>query len=112
MFSPLPSAQLFMAAGLANVPLLPLCGAFLIGRTVSYTLYVTAATAAEETIRHVFDYGEISPSTIIIQLTGLGAIILMIKLDWIRIIDWTRARLAHLRGRPAPPSVRPPSDGL
>ena len=111
VFSPLPSAQLFMAAGLANVPLFPLCSAFFIGRTVSYTLYVTAATAAEETIRLFFDYGEISPSTIVVQLAGLGAIILMIKLDWIRIIDWTRARLARLRGRPAPPSVRPPSEG-
>ncbi len=30
VFSPLPSAQLFMAAGLADVPLLPLAGAFLI----------------------------------------------------------------------------------
>ena len=30
VFSPLPSAQMFMAAGLADVPLLPLAGAFLV----------------------------------------------------------------------------------
>ena len=111
VFSPLPSAQLFMAAGLAKVPLIPLGSAFFIGRAVSYTLYVTAATAAEETVRRLLNYGEISPSAIVIQLAGLAALILMIKMDWIRIIDWTRARLAHLRGKPAPPSVRPPSDG-
>ena len=111
VFSPLPSAQLFMAAGLAKVPLIPLGSAFFIGRAVSYTFYVTAATAAEETVRRLLNYGEISPSAIVIQLAGLAALILMIKMDWIRIIDWTRARLAHLRGKPAPPSVRPPSVG-
>ena len=57
MFSPLPSAQLFMAAGLADVPLLPLAAAFLVGRTASYTIYVTAATAAEETVRRLLKHG-------------------------------------------------------
>lgn len=107
VFSPLPSAQLFMAAGLADVPLLPLCGAFLIGRSVSYTGYVTAAAAAEETVRRLISQGLTSPSVIAIQLATLAAIVVMIKLDWIKLIDSTRARIARMRGRPAPPSVRP-----
>jgi membrane protein YqaA with SNARE-associated domain len=107
VFSPLPSAQLFMAAGLANVPLLPLAGAFLIGRSVSYTLYLTAATVAEETIHRLLRQGLTSPSVIAIQLAGLAAVVLIIKVDWIDVIDWTRARIARLRGKPAPPSVRP-----
>lgn len=108
VFSPLPSAQLFMAAGLADVPLLPLAGAFLIGRSVSYTLYLTAASAAQETVERLLRQGLTSPSAIAIQVAALAAVVLMIKVDWIKVIDRTRARVARVRGRPAPPSVRPP----
>lgn len=106
--SPLPSAQMFMAAGLADIPLLPLAGAFLIGRSISYTIYVTAATAAEETIHRLLRQGLTSPPAIAIQLASLAAVVLMIKTDWIRVIDWARARIARMRGKPVPPSVRPP----
>ena len=107
VFSPLPSAQMFMAAGLADIPLLPLAGAFLIGRSVSYTIYVTGATAAQETVNRLLSQGQTSASAIAIQLASLAAVLLMIKIDWIKIIDWTRARIARMRGKPAPPSVRP-----
>jgi membrane protein YqaA with SNARE-associated domain len=112
VFSPLPSAQMFMAAGLADVPLLPLAGAFLIGRSISYTIYVTAATAAQETVQRLLRQGLTSPPVIAIQLASLAAVVLMIKVDWIKIIDRTRARVARLRGKPAPPSVRPPDFDL
>lgn len=105
--SPLPSAQMFMAAGLADVPLLPLAGAFLIGRSVGYTIYIAAATAAEETIHRLLRQGLTSPPAIALQLASLAALVVMIKIDWIKVIDWTRARMARMRGRPAPPSVRP-----
>ena len=38
--SPVPSAQLFVAAGLLTVPLVPLTVAFFAGRLVSYSIYV------------------------------------------------------------------------
>lgn len=49
--SPLPSAQLFVAAGLMTVPLVPLTGAFFAGRLVSYSIYVAGASAAKERSR-------------------------------------------------------------
>lgn len=109
VFSPLPSAQLFMAAGLADVSLLPLAGAFIIGRSISYTGYVTAATAAQETLHRLLRQGLTSPTVIALQLASLAAVVLMVKIDWIKIIDLSRARIAHVRGKPAPPSVRPPT---
>ncbi len=109
VFSPLPSAQMFMAAGLADIRLAPLAGAFLIGRSISYTGYVTAATAAEETVHRLLSQGLTSPSAIAVQLASLAAVVLMIRIDWIKVIDWTRARVARMRGKPAPPSVRPPA---
>ena len=48
--SPVPSAQLFVAAGLLTVPLLPLTAAFFAGRLVSYSLYVAAASAAKDSL--------------------------------------------------------------
>jgi len=45
--SPVPSGQLFVAAGLTTVPLAPLTAAFFAGRLVSYSLYVSLAHVAE-----------------------------------------------------------------
>jgi len=39
--SPMPSAQLFVAAALLAVPLLPLTAAFFAGRFATYTMYVS-----------------------------------------------------------------------
>jgi hypothetical protein len=56
--------------------------------------------------------GLTSPSAIAIQVGALAALVVMIKIDWIKVIDWTRARVARMRGKPAPPSVRPPGISL
>ena len=48
--SPVPSGQLFVAAGLMTVPLLPLTAAFFAGRLVSYSIYVSVATIAERNL--------------------------------------------------------------
>jgi hypothetical protein len=56
--------------------------------------------------------GLTSPSAIAIQGASLAAVVLMIKVDWIKVIDSTRARVARMRGRPAPASVRPPDIDL
>ncbi len=45
--SPVPSAQLFVAAGVLSLPLLPLALAFFAGRLVSYSMYVGAAAWAQ-----------------------------------------------------------------
>jgi uncharacterized membrane protein YdjX (TVP38/TMEM64 family) len=48
--SPVPSGQLFVAAGLMTVPLLPLTAAFFAGRLVSYSIYVGIASIAEQNL--------------------------------------------------------------
>ena len=65
--SPVPSAQLFEAAGLAGVRLLPFTLAFFLGRTVSYWIYVfTAAglraTSLGDTFREAITSPWASPS--------------------------------------------------
>lgn len=89
--SPVPSAQLFVAAGLMTVPLLPLTAAFFCGRLVSYSLYVGAASAAEDTVGEVVGRSLGSPLGIALQLVMLAGLVLLVRLDWTRLLRGRRA---------------------
>jgi hypothetical protein len=90
--SPLPSAQLFVAAGLLTVPLLPLTLAFFAGRLVSYSLYVGPASAAKDSLGSVFSEGFASPLGIALQLVMLLAIVLLVRVDWTKRLRHAPAR--------------------
>jgi hypothetical protein len=104
--APLPSAQMFEAAGLARIRLRPLLVAFLLGRLVSYSLYVGAASTAHNSLRRLFDKGLFSPQAIAAQLVAVGFVIGIVVVDWPSVIDKVRAWWATRRGRPVPPSIR------
>jgi uncharacterized membrane protein YdjX (TVP38/TMEM64 family) len=74
--SPIPSAQLFVAAGLTGMRLGPLVLAFFSGRVVSYSLYVGAATAA----------------------AMLAMLVVLLRVDW-------AAFLGRHRRHPGPPAA-------
>jgi membrane protein YqaA with SNARE-associated domain len=95
--SPVPSAQLFVAAGLLTVPLLPLTVAFFCGRLVSYSLYVGAASAASESLGTIVRDSLTSPLGIALQLLMLAALALLLRVDWSR-----RLRGGNGNGPPAP----------
>jgi uncharacterized membrane protein YdjX (TVP38/TMEM64 family) len=81
--SPLPSAQLFMAAGLAGVRLLPFTAAFFAGRLISYSLYAfTAAEIRESNIGEAFRSAFASPLGIAVQLAMLALLVVMTQIDW------------------------------
>ena len=80
--SPVPSAQLFIAAGLLTVPLLPLTVAFFCGRLVSYSIYVAAASLAKESFGDTLTDAFSSPLGIALQVTMLGALVLLLRVDW------------------------------
>jgi membrane protein YqaA with SNARE-associated domain len=76
--SPVPSGQLFVAAGLMTVPLLPLTAAFFAGRLVSYSIYVGVATVAERNLGSLALDALISPLGLALQiamLIALGALL-------------------------------------
>jgi membrane protein YqaA with SNARE-associated domain len=72
--SPVPSGQLFTAAGLMKVPLLPLTAAFFAGRLVSYSIYVSAASLAERSLGDVVVDALTSPLGLALQLAMLVAL--------------------------------------
>ncbi len=93
--SPVPSAQLFVAAGLVDVAILPLTAAFFAGRLVSYTLYVGAATAASASLGAVVTDSLGSPVGIALQLVMLGALVALLRVDWVGVIERRRPPAAH-----------------
>jgi membrane protein YqaA with SNARE-associated domain len=80
--SPVPSAQLFVAAGLLTVPLVPLTTAFFVGRLVSYSLYVAAASAAKDSLAEVLGDAIGSPFGIALQVAMLAGLMLLLRIDW------------------------------
>lgn len=87
VFSPLPSAQLFEAAGLAGVRLAGFTFAFFAGRFFSYSLYVAGAVKLRET-----EFGATikdaltDPVGIAIQLVLLAGLVALAKVDWSRFV--------------------------
>lgn len=84
--SPLPSAQLFEAAGLMAAPLLPITAAFFAGRLVSYSLYIGAASVAEHNLGSAFTSSLTSPYAIAIQIALLLGVVLLARVDWTKIL--------------------------
>jgi uncharacterized membrane protein YdjX (TVP38/TMEM64 family) len=80
--SPVPSAQLFVAAGLLDVPVLRLTAAFFAGRVVSYAVYVSGAALAHDSLRDVLGSAFTSPVGIALQIAMLLALIALLRIDW------------------------------
>jgi uncharacterized membrane protein YdjX (TVP38/TMEM64 family) len=86
--SPVPSAQLFEAAGLTGVRLVPFTLAFFAGRLVSYSIYAGSAKAVEhltlgETIRDALT----SPLGIGLQVAMLAGLVALAKVDWAKLLS-------------------------
>lgn len=84
LVSPVSSAQLFEAAGMMKtVKLRPLLIAFAMGRTISYSTYVTGAAAIAAT-----SFGELlieelkSPWAIAVQIAMIAGLIALGSFDW------------------------------
>lgn len=95
--SPVPSAQLFEAAGLLGVALLPLTAAFFLGRIVSYSVYVAGASAAKNTsVGSLITSSFTSPWGIAVQVILLVAIAALARIDWAgRLARRERRRDSH-----------------
>jgi uncharacterized membrane protein YdjX (TVP38/TMEM64 family) len=89
--SPLPSAQLFEAAGLTGVRLLPFTAAFFAGRLVAYGIYAGSAKAVEGlTLGGTFKQALTSPVGIAIQVVMLAALVALARVDWARLLTKKR----------------------
>lgn len=83
VIAPIPSAQIFEAAALMNARLIPITCAFMIGRSVSYSISVLGASTLKENAMSTALLDSIkSPWGIAIQIAGLLGLYLLLKVDW------------------------------
>ena len=81
--SPLPSAQLFEAAGLTGVRLIKFTAAFFVGRIVTYSVYVgTAKSIAKASMESAFRHSLTSPVGIGLQIVMMGLLVALTQIDW------------------------------
>ena len=93
LLSPLPSTQLFEAAGLApQIRLVPVTLAFFAGRLVTYSLYVGGATLAKDTLTDILRQGVTSPWAIALQVVLLALLVAFVVTPWARILGYDRGR--------------------
>ncbi len=85
VISPLPSAQIFEAAALMNAPLVPITLAFMVGRSISYSLSViSASTLKSHAMGPLLLDSLKSPWGIGLQVICLLGIYGLMKIDWFK----------------------------
>ena len=84
--SPVPSAQLFVAAGLLAVPLVPLTIAFFAGRLVSYSVYAGGAALVERSLSTTLTEAFTSPLGIALQLIMLAGLVALVRVNWMELL--------------------------
>jgi uncharacterized membrane protein YdjX (TVP38/TMEM64 family) len=90
--SPLPSAQLFEAAGLAGVRLLPFTAAFFVGRLVSYSIYAASAKGIQQSsLGDAFREGLTSPIGIGLQVAMIAGLVALARVDWEKLLKRGKA---------------------
>lgn len=85
-FLPLPSNHIYIAAGLARFNFRLLTASFIIGRTIDYALLVGGSNLAFAGVSELLTKSVTSPAALAIQLAGLVLLVLIIELDWRKIL--------------------------
>ena len=93
---PIPSNDLFIAAGLSGARLWPVALGFLPGRMVSYPLLALAAKGANDQLGGILTRQWHDPKWLALELLSIAGIWLFSRIDW--------ARVLHL---PVPPRTAP-----
>ncbi len=84
--SPLPSSQLFLAAGLLDLEIRTLALAFFGGRLITYALYLNGAQMVRERFGDVLLKAVTSPLGLALQIVALAGLGALFAVDWARVL--------------------------
>ncbi len=90
-FFPLPSNQVYIIAGLANIDIRIIAASFFVGRLLSYTFWVTTAHHIGRRLVDIFSR-YLNVSALALELAGFAVILLVGRIPWRRIL---RSHLRH-----------------
>jgi len=85
-FGPIPSNQLFIAAGLARMDLRPITLAFLGGRLLSYPLWIGAAHAAVDRFDELFTGHLTNVPALLIEGLLIALLVLFTRVNWENVV--------------------------
>lgn len=85
-FLPIPSNDVFIAAGLAKVRIKLLAGSFFVGRLISYTFWVSITQRFSDNLSDIFSRHYAKTGSIILEIVGLLLIYLIGKIAWKKIL--------------------------
>ncbi|MFN8590283.1 MAG: hypothetical protein U0031_02395 [Thermomicrobiales bacterium] len=84
---PIPSNQLFVAAGIARAPLPPILAVFCLARFISYLVWVTLAEQAAVTLTDLVRPRFGAGAAVLIQIVAFVALIAVMQVDWRRVLS-------------------------
>jgi membrane protein YqaA with SNARE-associated domain len=103
-FGPIPSNQLFIAAGLMRMPLGGIVAAFLAGRLVSYPLWIGASGIAARRMDELFSGHLLDAGAMLLDVALIAALVAFARIDWLRVIEgFERRRASSGSPRAFPP---------
>jgi membrane protein YqaA with SNARE-associated domain len=111
---PIPSNQLFIAAGLTTVRLAPVAMGFCAGRVISYTVSALAVSKVTTSLESMLRNYWSSPSAWVIQLISLAAIVVFTMIPWTKVLHIsvpTVAEQTQSMGRPPSDTANRPDAG-
>jgi len=82
--SPLPSAQMFEAAGLLDLNLVMVTTAFFFGRLISYSFYLSVSTYAQSHLEGLFGGAFSSAGAIILEVVMILVVVALPFIKWRR----------------------------
>jgi membrane protein YqaA with SNARE-associated domain len=86
---PVPTNHLFIAAGMARVPLAPVVAVFAISRCVSYILWMKLTETAARSLRDVITPNFGNAVGVAAQVVGFVLLIVLLRIDWAkRLSRW------------------------
>ena len=92
LLGPLPSNQMFIAIGIARIPLLAPLAVFMVSRFVGYVFWITTAGAVSSTLSDAVKPSFGGTASIIAQIAGLLVLVAVMQIDWRRFLQRRRSR--------------------
>ncbi len=83
---PIPSNQIFIAAGLARASIGPVAAGFFVGRLLSYPVLAGGARGVNDRFDNLFMRAWHDPKTLILELASIAAIVVFTRIDWPRVL--------------------------
>lgn len=86
MFLPIPSNQVFIAAGLAKFDIRLLVFSFFVGRLISYTFWVSVADRASDNLESIFSGHYSRLGSLAGEIIGFALLYLVSRIGWKRFV--------------------------